>query len=55
MAYRLGRHLEARGLGLVFGSSQGFALPSGDTVAPDTAVVLRQTWEAAPPPSPSGS
>jgi Uma2 family endonuclease len=30
----------------------GFALPSGDTVAPDAALVLRETWEAAPPPIP---
>ena len=52
MAHRLGAHVEDRGLGMVFGSSQGFALPSGDTVAPDTAVVLRDTWTAAPPPQP---
>lgn len=50
LAHRLISHVEAAGLGLVFGSSQGFALPSGDTVAPDAAVVLRQTWEAAPSP-----
>ncbi len=49
---RLASHVEDRGLGLVFGSSQGFALPSGDTVAPDAAVVLRGTWDAAPPPTP---
>jgi hypothetical protein len=44
--HRLMSHVESAGLGLVFGSSQGFALPSGDTVAPDAAVVLRGTWEA---------
>jgi hypothetical protein len=50
LARRLMSHVDDAGLGLVFGSSQGFALPSGDTVAPDAAVVLRETWEAAPPP-----
>jgi Uma2 family endonuclease len=50
MTYRLAAHVEARGLGLVLGSSQGFALPSGDTVQPDTAVILNDTWAAAPPP-----
>ena len=52
IGYHLTSHVEERGLGLVFGSSQGFALPSGDTVAPDSAVILRGTWEAAPPPVP---
>jgi Uma2 family endonuclease len=52
LGHRLMSHVEAAGLGLVFGSSQGFALPSGDTVAPDAALVLRETWEAAPPPIP---
>ncbi len=50
IGHRLTAHVEGRGLGQVFGSSQGFALPSGDTVAPDAAVILRDTWEAAPPP-----
>jgi Uma2 family endonuclease len=50
MAHRLAAWVEDRELGLVFGSSQGFALPSGDTVQPDTAVVLNETWAAAPPP-----
>lgn len=50
MTYHLAAHVEGRGLGLVFGSSQGFALPSGDTVQPDTAVILKETWAAAPPP-----
>lgn len=52
LSHRLAAHVEDRGLGLVFDASQGFALPSGDTVAPDVAVVLRQTWDAAPPPTP---
>jgi len=52
LSHRFVSHVEAAGIGLVFGSSQGFALPSGDTVAPDVAVILRQTWEAAPAPAP---
>ncbi len=47
---RLVSFVEQRGLGLAFDASQGFALPSGDTVEPDVAVVLHATWEAAPPP-----
>ena len=47
---RLAAFVESRALGLCFDSSQGFALPSGDTVEPDVAVVLRATWDAGPPP-----
>jgi len=53
LGHRLASHVIDRGLGLMFDSSQGFALPSGDTVEPDVAVVLRETWEAAPPPRPN--
>jgi Uma2 family endonuclease len=49
---RLGAFVEKRRLGLFFDSSQGFALPSGDTVEPDAAVILQDTWDAAPPPRP---
>jgi len=49
--HRLASQVEDVGRGLVFGSSQGFALPTGDTVEPDVAVVLRETWDAAPPPT----
>src|SRR5262249_7425597 len=52
LSHRLASHVEDRGLGLVFDASQGFALPSGDTVAPDVAVGLRQNWGAARPPNP---
>jgi Uma2 family endonuclease len=38
------------GLGRVFGSSQGFELPSGDTVEPDASFVSDARWGAAPPP-----
>jgi Uma2 family endonuclease len=36
-------------LGEVFGSSQGFELPSGDTVEPDAAFVSKVRWEAITP------
>ena len=41
-----------RKLGRVFDSSQGFELPSGDTVEPDHAFVSRERWAAAPTPEP---
>lgn len=43
--------VRARELGRVFGSSQGFELPSGDVVAPDLSFVSRERWEKAPPPA----
>lgn len=39
------------GDGLVFESSQGYALPSGDTVGPDVTFVSRSRWEAGPKPA----
>ncbi len=39
-------------LGRVFDSSQGFELPSGDTVEPDHSFVSNERWRAAPPPEP---
>jgi Uma2 family endonuclease len=49
---RLASFVKRRRLGLFFDASQGFALPSGDTLEPDAAVVLRGTWDAAPAPTP---
>jgi Uma2 family endonuclease len=40
----------ARRLGEVLGSSQGFDLPSGDTVEPDAAYVSGERWAAMPAP-----
>ncbi len=48
----LEQHVSARKLGKVFSSSQGFALPSGDTVAADASFVSSERWQAAPPPEP---
>ncbi|MBC8071346.1 MAG: Uma2 family endonuclease, partial [Deltaproteobacteria bacterium] len=47
---RMGNVAEAGALGLVFGSSQGFELPTGDTVEPDASFVSMARWRAAPPP-----
>ena len=39
-----------RKLGKCFDSSQGFELPSGDTVEPDYSFVSTERWRAMPPP-----
>jgi Uma2 family endonuclease len=46
---RLDHYSAARRAGRVFGSSQGFELPSGDTVAPDVSFVSEAHWRAAKP------
>jgi Uma2 family endonuclease len=46
----VGRLVHDRALGKVFDSSQGFELPSGDTVEPDHSFVSKERWAAAPPP-----
>jgi Uma2 family endonuclease len=46
----LGGFVEQKQLGLVFDSSQGFVLTSGDTVEPDHAFVSNERWAAAPEP-----
>jgi Uma2 family endonuclease len=46
----LANHVFGKGLGHVFDSSQGFELPSGDTVEPDHTYVSTQRWKAAPAP-----
>jgi len=38
--------------GRVFGSSQGFELPSGDSVQPDVAFVSHERWQRASPVQP---
>ncbi len=35
-------------LGRVFGSSQGYALPTGDTLEPDAAYISNARWAAGP-------
>ena len=46
---RMGNVAEPSGSGLVFGSSQGFELPTGDTVEPDASFVSMTRWRAAAP------
>ncbi len=41
-----------RDLGEVLGSSQGFELPSGSTVAPDASFVSKPRWAVMPEPAP---
>jgi len=50
VANRLENFLADSPLGLVFGSSQGFNLPTGDTVEPDVAFVSNERWAAIPRP-----
>ncbi len=47
---RLVAWLERDPVGLGFESSQGFELPSGDTVQPDLSFVSFERWRAAPTP-----
>jgi len=46
----LGSYVKLKKLGRVFDSSQGFELPSGDTVEPDHSFVPQARWNAAEPP-----
>lgn len=48
----LTNHVWSLGAGRVFGATQGFALPTGDVVAPDAAFVSTARWDAAGPPGP---
>lgn len=46
---RLGNVVEPGRLGRLLGSSQGYELPSGDTVEPDASFVSNARWAATPP------
>jgi Uma2 family endonuclease len=50
--FLLGSHVRQHRLGRVFDSSQGFELPSGDTVEPDHSFVSTARWNAAAAPEP---
>ena len=39
------------GFGKAFDSSQGYELPSGDTVEPDASFVSKARWESVAPPA----
>ena len=49
----LGAHVRRHGLGIVFGSSLGFILPSGDILEPDASFVSTARFEANPPSRPN--
>ena len=42
-------YVRPRRLGRVFGSGQGFVLPTGDTVAPDASFIGQDRWERGRP------
>ena len=44
VSYRIKSYLRRRPLGRVFDSSQGFSLPTGDTVEPDVSFVSDERW-----------
>lgn len=46
----IGAHVHGQGAGRVLDSSQGFELPSGDTVEPDVSFVSQARWAAGPAP-----
>ena len=48
----LANHVLDASLGECFGSSQGFELPTGDTVEPDASYVSKQRWQTMPDPEP---
>ena len=49
LARLLEEHVVGEGLGLVFGSSLGFNLPSGDTVQPDASFLTTERLRQRPP------
>lgn len=50
LASRLREHVKSRDLGHVFESSQGYELPSSDTVGPDVSFISTETWARGPAP-----
>lgn len=50
VVFMLRAFVGTHGGGRVLGSSQGFELPTGDTVAADASFVSDARWIAAPPP-----
>jgi Uma2 family endonuclease len=53
LARLLEEHVVGEGLGLVFGSSLGFDLPSGDTVQPDASFLTMERLRQRPPTHPN--
>jgi Uma2 family endonuclease len=46
----VGNFVTRRSLGVVFDSTQGFELPTGDTLEPDLSFVSTARWKAGPKP-----
>ena len=53
LARRIEEHVVGEGLGLAFGPSTGFDLPSGDTVQPDVSFVSAERFRKQPPTHPN--
>ena len=53
LVHLLSRHVRAERLGLVFESSVGYDLPSGETVEPDVSYVSAQRFAAQRPATPN--
>jgi len=47
---RLGTHVKDHQLGIVLGSSTGYDLPSGDSVAPDVSFIAAERFAKGPKP-----
>ena len=45
----IANHVREHRLGMVFDSSQGFELPSGDTLEPDVSFISKRRWRAPKP------
>jgi len=52
IAALLGEHVRRHKLGIVFGSTLGYDLPSGDTLEPDASYVSAERFAAQPPNRP---
>jgi Uma2 family endonuclease len=53
LARRIEEHVAGEGLGLAFGPSTGFDLPSGDTVQSDVSFVSTERFREHPPAHPN--
>ncbi|MBI1814711.1 MAG: Uma2 family endonuclease [Deltaproteobacteria bacterium] len=50
---RIGQHVQEQRLGIVFDSSAGYELPSGDTLEPDVSFVSTKRFATQPPRTPN--
>src|SRR5215467_2311303 len=52
LGFLISQHVRGHRLGMVFESSAGYDLPSGDTVEPDLSFVSTERFAARPPSRP---